>query len=458
MSLLQRVVRKVGPAKLLAMLDGDMRAALPYVWALNARPKQLAPRNRKWRWWVVQSGRGFGKTRLAAEWVREKAKRMPGSIGALVGQTPDEVRSIQIEGPAGLLAISPPHERPEWRPAVGMLTWPLVSGAPTTAQVFSGANPASLRGPQHHWAWMDEFAKYTRARETFDNLNMGMRLTYHGAKDPHDLSPQCAVTTTPRPIAALRDLVKKPSAVVTHGSTFENAANLDESFIAEMKELLGTRLGEQELKGVLLDDVPGAMWQRAWFERPGYRQHIDLKQFDSIVVAIDPAVSDAETSAETGIIAMGMWHVDARRRRYHVLRDASVHGTPSQRMRAAINLMVELEADEFVVETNNGGDWIPHALETEWVLMQSEEGMAGKLAGRPRIEAVTASRGKHVRAEPISTMFEQVGTVTSEPGLEVLEDQLVTWSPLLGEKSPDRLDALVWAATRLSAMKRVVVY
>lgn len=398
-------------------------------------------------------------TRSGSEWVKQKAKRMPGSIGALVGQTPGEVRKIQVEGPAGILACTPPDQRPEWRPAIGLLTWPLVKGSPTTAHVYSGANPGEFRGPQHHWAWIDEWAKFARARETYENLNFGLRLQYHAATDPHDKSPQCCITTTPRPIQVLRELVAKSSCVVTYGSTFENEANLDESFLDEMRPLLGTTIGEQELKGLLLSTVPGALWQRAWFDRPGFRQKVDLKQFDHIVVAIDPAVSDTERSDETGIIAAGMWWTKGQARRYHTIADRSIHGSPRDRMRAAIHLMMETEANEFVVETNNGGDWIPAAIEAEWQLMQLESPeLARRLAGRPKIVTVTATRGKHVRAEPISTLYEQPGTWSHEPGLEVLEDQLVTWSPLLNEKSPDRLDAQVWAGTRLSTMKRVTVY
>lgn len=385
---------------------------------------------------------------------------MPGSIGALIGQTPGEVRKIQIEGPAGILACSPPAERPQWEPAKNLLTWPLVKHQPTTASVYSGANPGEFRGPQYHWAWIDEWAKYARARETYDNLNFGLRLTFHDATDPGDVSPQCCITTTPRPIKVMRELIAKKSCVVTMGSTFENEANLDAGFLDEMRSAyVGTRLGRQELDGLLLDDTPGALWQRNWFERQGYRQHIsDLGVFDHISIAIDPAVSDEENSAESGIIAMGMWWLKGQQRRYHVMADRSMNGSPRERVRAAIHLMLELEANDFVVEVNNGGDWIPLAIENEWKQMQQEPEYTRKLSGMPKIEVVHATRGKHIRAEPISTLFEQVGTVSSEPGLEALEDQLTTWSPLLKEKSPDRLDALVWAGTRLSTLKRVVVY
>lgn len=456
-SLLQRVVRRLGPERVLAMLDADQRAALPFMWPIVARPKQLAPKlapnGRPWRWWNLQAGRGFGKTRSGAEWVRAKARFMRGSLGAIVGQTPDEARLIQIEGPAGILACCPVNERPEWRPALGTLRWPGPDGA--TAQVYSGADPKAFRGPQWHWAWVDELAKMARARESFDNLNFGLRLEYHQATRDEDREPQCCLSSTPRPIAVLRDLVKKPNCVTTYGSTYENRANLAGSFFEEMTAAYaGTRLGEQELKGRLLDDVPGALWQRGWFDRPGFRTAMgrDLRRFEQIAVAIDPAVSDGESAAETGIIAAGMWR-EGRRKRFHTLADRSMHGTPSQRCRAAILTLLEFEANCFVVETNNGGDWIPAALQNEWQAMAEEEAFKGRLPGRAPCHVVTATRGKHTRAEPISTLYEQVGVCSHEPDLEALEDQLVTWSPLLNEKSPDRLDALVWALTYLSTMK-----
>lgn len=453
LSLLARVLRRHGPARVFEMLTAEQREALPYIWRLVARPKQLAP-DWRWRWWLIKAGRGFGKTRSGAEWVREKVKRMPGSIGAIIGQTPDEARSIQIEGPAGILAISPANERPTWEPSKDLLTWP--NGA--TAMVFSGADPGAFRGPQFHWLWADELGKWAKARESYDNFNMGLRLEYFGG-DPRDREPQGCLTTTPRPIKVLRELVSKRNCAVTDGSTYENSANLAASFFAEMRESYeGTRLGSQELYGNLLDDVPGALWQRDWFDRPGFRHIEDLKVFDHIVVAIDPAVSSAEKADETGIIVVGMWRDGSGKRRFHVLADRSIYGTASQRARAAIVALTDYEANNFVVEVNNGGDWIPALIRAEWEVMKREEAWASKLAGAPSIEVVTATRGKHIRAEPISALYEQMGTFSHEPGLEALEDQLVTWSPLLNEKSPDRLDALVWASTFLSTVKvRVLV-
>jgi phage terminase large subunit-like protein len=412
-------------------------AGLRYTWRANARPEQLAPEG-PWRWWVVQAGRGFGKTRAGAEWVREKVAAMPGSFGALVGQTPDEVRRVLVDGPAGIMAVTPESERPSWEPSIGLLRWPNGS----KASVYSGANPEMLRGPQHHWAWCDEFAKFRKARETFDQLNMGLRL--EGAKGEQ---PQCLFTTTPRPIAVFREIISKKNTVITRGTTYENRANLAASFFSELQETYeGTRIGRQELKGELLDDVPGSIWKRAMFDVPGFRRHRELEDFELISVAIDPAASNTETSDETGIVVTGSWH-EGERRMFHVLADVSIYGSASERAHAAIQAFQSFEADMLVVETNNGGDWIPTVLQAEWEAME--------LPGAAPFEVVTASRGKKTRAEPISMLYEK-SKVTHEPGLETLEDQLVTWSPLLGEASPDRMDALVWGLTWHSTAKRFV--
>lgn len=444
-SLLEDRIRTLGlDAVTAALAEAGLLETIVWAWEALARPAQLPPPG-DWRVWVIQAGRGFGKTRSGAEWARARAREMPGSIGALVGQTPEEVRRVQIEGPAGILAVCPPDERPEWEPSKGVLLWP--NG--TRAEVFSGANPESLRGPQHHWAWVDEFAKFKRARETLDHLSLGLRL-----EGPHGEQPRAVFTTTPRPIAALRDLLKRPTTVVTRGSTYENKANLAKSFLDEVREAYeGTRLGRQELGGEMLEDVPGALWKRAWFDADGFRRRRELEEFELICVAIDPAASsDPEESDETGIVGAGSTWVDGHgdvpgRKHFHVLADRSLVGSPSERSRAAIGLFQELEADRLVVEVNNGGDWIPAALASEWEAMG--------LPGVAPVEVVHASRGKRVRAEPISGLYEQ-RRVTHEPGLEGLEDQLATWSPLLGDASPDRLDALVWALTWLDSAKRLV--
>jgi len=363
---------------------------------------------------------------------------MPNSLGAIVGQTPDEARLIQVEGPAGILARSPPWFRPKWEPSNAKLIWP--NGA--NATVFSAAKPAAFRGPQHHWVWGDELAKWPRAREAFDNINFGLRLEQGGRE------PQALFTTTPRPISVLKELLAKANCARTGGTTFENRANLARSFLDEVLGAYeGTRLGRQELMGELLDDVPGALWSRARMDAPGFRVVREPSDDDTLCVAIDPAASNNESSDETGIIAMGA-HWVGKIQRFHVYADASISGSPLERVTAAIRLFQQVRADKFVVETNNGGDWIPALIQVGW----ANEG----LPGAAPVEIVTASRGKHTRAEPIAALYEQ-GRVTHTPGLEALEDQLCTWSPLvLNQASPDRMDALVWAGSWLSGRKRVV--
>lgn len=438
-SLVERAIRRFGPERVFDMLDGDMRAALPWVWRLWARPEQLAPKG-SWRWWAIIAGRGFGKTRSGAEWVREKVTAMPGSRGAIIGQTPEEARQIQIEGPAGILAVTPPAQRPKWEPSKGLLTWP--NG--TVAEVFSGADPGSFRGPQFHWLWADELAKWPRAKESFENFNFGLRLEYRGGAQP-----QGCITTTPRPIVTIKRLLANPLAVVTRGSTYENRANLASSFFDEMRgQYEGTRLGRQELHGEVLDDTPGALWTRSTLDREGGRASLEPSAFDLIAIGIDPAASNTESSDETGIVAAGLRFGKDDLKLFHVLADWSMYGTPMERAARAIELYQQVGANRFVVETNNGGDWIPALLTAQWEKLG--------VAGLPPIEVVTATRGKKTRAEPIAALYEQ-HRVTHQPGLEVLEDQLVTWSPLLVGQSPDRMDALVWALTWLSEAKRLVL-
>lgn len=454
LSLLQRAIIRHGAEQVLESLTPEERLALLYQWEICGRPSQFAP-DGLWRWWLNTSGRGAGKTRSGAEWFRSKVKRMPGGRGALVNQTPEEVEKVQILGRSGLMAVCPANEMPEWVPSKGELRFP--NGF--TAFVYSGAQPDKARGPEHHIAWIDELAKMALHRALFDNINLGLRLEYLGA-DPRDAQPQGLITTTPRPIALLRDLVKKKNTVRRSSSTYENRANLAAAFVEDIiASYEGTRLGRQELHGEILDDAPGALWQRAMFDKPGFRRPVpdNLSAYDRVAVAIDPAASNNDSSDETGIMCGGV-EIDGPRRRYHVFEDGSLYGTPKERARAAIKLYVKYEADVFVVETNNGGDWIPALIEAEWVVMQTEEEWRPHLKGRPKFEKVTATRGKAIRAEPISTLYEQgPRVVTHAPGLEILEDQLVTWSPLLNEKSPDRLDADVWLLTYLSTARKVVL-
>jgi phage terminase large subunit-like protein len=455
LSLVQRTVRLVGAKAFWAGLTEQERRALPYDWKSWARPEQRIPEG-NWRFLLVQAGRGFGKTRQGAEFVREMAKRYPGSHGALVAQTPAQARDVLVLGESGILACSPPDERPEYRRTERLLVWPLKPGhgVPTTAHLYSAHNFEELRGPQHHWAWMDELAKWKHPTEAFDQLNLGLRLGHH---------PRCIITTTPRPISIIRKLRKDPRCVVVHGSTFDNADNLAEDFLLDVRgRYEGTRLGRQELGGELLEDTPGALWRRrmiddARVKAPPYAIGADGKvlqsklgrpvpQLNAIVVGVDPSVADntdlEEDEGETdlcGIVVAGRAG-HGLKAHYYVLEDASVFASPDEWARASVAAYWRWEADLIVPEENQGGALVTLAIR--------------QVDPRARVKGVHASRGKRTRAEPVSMLYEQkrvhhVGT------FEELEDELCTWCP--GMDSPDRLDALVWCLTELSATEDATV-
>jgi phage terminase large subunit-like protein len=409
-------------AGLLAGLTDADAAALLFDWRVWARAKQLAPPG-DWRVWLIKSGRGFGKTRTAAEWVRERAEAMPGSFGALVGPTPAQARDIMVEGESGLLAISPPWFRPEYEPAKRRLTWP--NG--TRASIFSAFEFDHLRGPQHHWAWAEEVAAWKHASEAWEQLDFGLRL---------GVDPRCVATTTPRPIRLVRDLLKHPGTVVTSGSTYENRANLARPYLDSiLAKYEGTRLGRQEIHGEVLDDVPGALWQRAPLDELRVTEAPELVR---LVVAVDPAVTSGEDSDETGIVAAGKG-VDGH---YYVLGDWTCRLSPDAWAQRAVGVYHELRADRLVAEVNQGGDMVERVVRT--------------VDKRVAYKAVRATRGKRTRAEPIAALYEQ-GKVHHTGTLDLLEDQMCCYVPDAYDGSPDRVDALVWALTELSEGARKVV-
>ena len=412
LSVAEEIASRVDPESLLKGLSSQDLEALAYDWRIWQRPKQMTPEG-DWGIWLILAGRGFGKTRTGAEWVKEQVNK--GKVGhiALVAATAGDARDTMIEGESGLLSVFPNSERPRYEPSKRRVTFS--NGAIATA--FSADEPDRLRGPNHDLAWCDELAAW-RYPDAWDMLIFGLRIGDQ---------PQALVTTTPRPTKIIRELVKRDDVVVTRGSTFENKQNLAPSFLAEIVERYeGTRLGRQELHAEILDDVDGALWNREMIERARTSTMPDMKR---IVVAIDPAVSSKETSAETGIIVAG---VDEAGHGY-VLEDVSKKGTPLEWASEAVAAYHRLQADRIVAEANQGGDMIRHTLDTV------DRNIPKRL--------VHASRGKRVRAEPIAALYEQnrVHHVGSFPDLE---DQLCSWVPDLSN-SPDRLDALVWALTEL---------
>jgi len=394
---------------LTALSDHDADEIL-HDWTFWARPDQLAPVG-DWRVWLILAGRGFGKTRMGAEWVLQQVRRGRRRI-ALIGETKADARDVMVEGESGILSCSGEH-RPLYEPSKRRLTWP--NGA--IAVCYSGDEPDQLRGPQHDGAWLDELAKYRYAEDTWSNLDLGLRLGD---------DPQAVITTTPRPIPIVRDLVADANATVTRGSTYDNLPNLAESFASRIIERYeGTRLGRQELHAEILDDVPGALWQRDDIDGPRQSQMPDLER---VVVGIDPAVSADEEADETGIIVAGM----ANNRAY-ILEDVSGHYTPSEWASVALKAYYRHNADRIVAEVNQGGEMVEHTIRT--------------LDRNASYTAVRASRGKITRAEPIAALYEQQ-RVHHVGMFAELEDQLCTYTAEAKE-SPDRLDALVWALTDL---------
>ena len=319
-----------------AMAPGEANA-FEYHWRYRARPEQLPPGG-SWRVWLLLAGRGFGKTRCGAEWVRAEVKAGRRRI-ALVAPTAADARDVMVEGESGILAISPDHERPLYEPSKRRLTWR--NGA--VATTFSADEPERLRGPQHDAAWCDELGAW-RYPEAWDMLMFGMRL---GA------DPRTVVTTTPRPAKLIRDLVRDPTCVVTRGSSYENRANLAGAFLQQIiKKYEGTRLGRQELNAELLDDVPGALWSRALIEAARPPMGFVMPDLVRVVVAIDPAASSGEDADETGIIVAGK---DKDSRGY-LLADLSGHHTPIEWARIAVAAYKSHGADRIVAEVNNGGE------------------------------------------------------------------------------------------------------
>ncbi|EAT08210.1 terminase family protein [Sphingobium sp. 10 DY56-G10] len=389
-------------------------------WDFLARPGQRAPAG-DWRIWLMMAGRGFGKTRAGAEWVRGIAEADPAARIALVGASLGEARSVMVEGESGLLAIAPHWARPAYAPALRRLTWP--NGA--VAMLFGAADPEGLRGPQFSHGWADEIAKWASGEAAWHNLMMGMRL----GRDPRVL-----VTTTPRPVPLVRSLVARDGddVVVTRGRTADNEANLAPGFVAAMTAGYGgTRLGRQELDGELIEEVEGALWTRALIEQcrvvhvPGV--------LTRVVVAVDPPASVGGDAC--GIVVAGMGG-DGRA---YVIADASVSGArPEGWARAVAAAAMVHGADRVVAEANNGGAMV------ESVLRAAEKTLPVKL--------VHASRGKAARAEPVAALYE-AGRVAHRGAFPELEDEmcgLLAGGGYVGPgRSPDRADALVWAMSEL---------
>jgi phage terminase large subunit-like protein len=396
----------------LAKLTPETRAALKWHWPFWARPNQLAP-DGMWATWLLMSGRGFGKTESGAQWVKARIEGGAKHI-ALVAETQKDLEEVMVPR---LVAIHRPEDAPTVRYRPVRMTWP--SGA--TALGYNGTEPNQLRGPEFDTAWVDELAKYRYAQETWDMLQFTMR---------KGDDPRVVVTTTPRPIPLLKSLLADAGTVITTGTTFDNADNLPAKFVEGLRKRYGgTRLGRQELYAEVLGDIPGALWYLAQID--GYRLTAIPENMGRILVAVDPAVTAHEESDEHGVIVAGLSGQDGI-----VLHDGSLRGSPLDWARRAISLHDSYGADGIVVEVNQGGDMVAQTLRSV----------------RPNINVieVRATRGKHVRAEPIAALYEQ-GRVRHVGAFPELESQMtqMTAHGYEGPGSPDRVDALVWAMTEL---------
>ena len=423
------------PSVVLSLLEPEtvreaaaMLTARQRQWRRLARPEQLAPgtpgamlERADWSTWLVLSGRGWGKTRAGVEWVKERVEQGARRI-ILAAPTAADVRDVLIEGESGLLAIYPDGARPLYEPSKRRVTW--ANGA--TAVLLSGEEPERFRGIQGDTVLCDELAAW-QYPEAWDLLQYAMRLG----------SPKYAVLTTPKPIPLLKSLVRDPSTVVSRGSTFDNAKNLAPEFLSLIRAKFdGTRMGRQELYAEILEDAEGALWTGEMIERLRVRVHPELRR---VVVAIDPAVSNSENSDETGIIVFGVGPCGCKSNGHaivedhgFVLADLSGKHSPNAWAKIVIDAVREYGADRVVAEVNNGGDLVEANLRT--------------VDRNVAYTAVHASRAKRPRAEPVAALYEQ-GKIHHVGGFAKLEDQMTTWEAMGNQRSPDRMDALVWAAT-----------
>lgn len=406
----------------------------------HSRADQRPPTDDEWDSWLLLAGRGYGKTRTGAEWAIQQARTL--ERGALVGATAADARDILVEGESGIMACAPATFRPVYEPSKRRITFPNGS----IATVYSADEPDRLRGPQHFWAWCDELASWRRLQYAWDMLQMGLRLGDH---------PRACITTTPRPLPLVKELVKSERSYVVRGSTYDNLHNLAPTFRrAVLDRYAGTTLGRQELDAEILDDLPGALVRRAFIDAA----RVDTApELDLTVVAIDPAGTG--TGDEAGIVVVGRGVDDGHA---YVLADLSGQMTARATGLAAWRALYEYGAAYLVYEDNFGKQWLRdglidayadrHQLDAQQRADVKRDESVYKL-----LRKVTAQHGKVLRAQPVAMRYEQ-GKVHHVGVLPELEDQLTTWDPnaerLQDRESPDRVDALVHGVTDLLKRER----
>lgn len=400
-----------------SLSEAEARELL-YQWEFWARDNQLPPAG-SWLTWYLQAGRGFGKTRTAAEWVRARIEGGRSRRFGFIGRTAADVRDTMVEGESGILACCPPWFKPVYQPSRRRVIWP--SGA--VAMLYSAEEPDLLRGPQHDGLWHDEIATWQYASETWSNSQMGLRIG----------DPQQVISTTPKGgVALLKQIKALPSTVVTRGSSYDNRENLARAFYeSAIAPFEGTRLGRQELMAEDLEDNPDALWKREeMIEAHRVRK---VPELERIAVGVDPP---ATSSGTCGIVVAGLGLDDHG----YVLEDASCQGSPLDWATAVDTAYGKWQADRVYVEVNHGGEMVETTLRT--------------VNKRISLEPVRATRGKWVRAEPVSSLYER-GEVHHVGAFPLLEDEQCQWVP--GEPSPNHLDALVWVMTGLMLKRRKVI-
>lgn len=428
--------QQVPPEKLIELfsaLTDEEATLLQFQWNFWARPQQLPPTLNKdttWLTWLILAGRGFGKTRSGAEWVRDLVEHHKYRRIALVAEDAGDARDVMVEGESGIMAVCPPWNRPQYEPSKKRLTWS--NGARAT--IYSADDPEALRGPQHDAAWLDELCKWRYQQETWDQLQFGLRLGKH---------PVQCITTTPKPTKLLKEIVKRRSTLITKGHTYDNLENLASSFReAIVSRYEGTRLGRQELDAEILDDNPNALFHMPLIEAARKKAGEVPESLHMTVVAVDPPTTGNEKSDECGIITASRDTPNTNHAHFYVHNDATVQGrSPEGWAAAAISQYYKHQANAIVAEVNQGGDMV--------------ESVIRSVDPTVRVIKVRASKGKWIRAEPIAGLYEQ-GRVHHVGSFSQLEDQMCDFDPsgLVDGKSPDRMDALVWGLAELSNRKQ----
>ena len=439
LSLAERVAA-LQPAARKKLLDGltdEQVEDLLFDWGFWARPEQMMPPG-DWLTWLIMTGRGWGKTRSGGEairqWEGEGYKRF-----VLVGRTAADVRDVMITGESGLLSLYPEHDRPLYEPSKTKVTWPrsgsrkwAAQKSSAVAELFAAEVPDSLRGPQGEKAWIDEPSTWPRGVDCWDNMMYGLRLGDN---------PQVVATTTPRPVKLIRQLVKDSGTVMQGGSLLENVDNLAPSWAKIILDRYeGSRLGRQEIDGVLLEDTPGALWKRPWIDDQRWKWDTYEKADRlRVVVAVDPSGSDSEEADEAGIVTAA----DIGGGEYAVVDDRSGRMSPSAWAGLALDSYDDLEADLIVAEKNYGGLMVEETIRNVAIA----RGIAV-----PPIKLINAKRGKVLRAQPVATLYQQK-RVHHVGILPELEDQQCNFDPLNMPENDDRTDACVYALIELSGVE-----